>query len=132
VGWTTVIVASLGWNLLQMRQDFVERARMEAHGSSDKDLLLQRWVSEHGGVYVPVTEKTPPNPNLAYVEERDIVTPSGRRLTLMNAAYVMRQLYTSGQETHGIRGERRRPLGGERPPRLRARAGRGECHRDAG
>jgi signal transduction histidine kinase len=104
VGWTTVIVASLGWNLLQMRQDFVERARMEAHGSSDKDLLLQRWVSEHGGVYVPVTEKTPPNPNLAYVEERDIVTPSGRRLTLMNAAYVMRQLYTSGQETHGIRG----------------------------
>jgi len=104
VGWTIVIIASLGWNLLQMRQDFVERARMEARGSSDKDLLLQRWVSEHGGVYVPVTEKTPPNPNLAHVEERDIVTPSGRRLTLMNAAYVMRKLYNSGQETQGIRG----------------------------
>lgn len=102
--WTVVISASLGWNLLQMRHDLLERARMEARGSSDKDLLLQRWAAGHGGVYVPATDETPPNPNLAHINERDIETPSGRRLTLMNAAYMMRQLYSKSRERHDLRG----------------------------
>ena len=37
-----------------------------------------------GGVYVPVTPESPPNPYLAQIPERDIVTPSGRPLTLRN------------------------------------------------
>ena len=65
---------------------------------------MQRWVSSHGGVYVPVTEDTPPNPNLVHVKERDIETATGRQLTLMNAAYVMRQLYEPYKDVYGLKG----------------------------
>ena len=70
----------------------------------DKDLLYRRWASKHGGVYVPVTPETPPNPYLEHVAERDITTPSGRQLTLMNPAYMTRQVYTFSQKESAIRG----------------------------
>lgn len=57
----------------------------------------------HGGVYVPVTAETPPNPYLKHVPERDIATPSGRELTLVNPAYMTRQVHELGKETEGVR-----------------------------
>ena len=41
---------------------------------------------------MPVSETTPPNPYLSHVSERDIATPSGRKLTLLNPAYMLRQV----------------------------------------
>jgi len=43
----------------------------------------------HGGVYVPVTESTQPNP---YLEDplRDVVTTDGLKLTKLNPAYMTR------------------------------------------
>jgi len=38
------------------------------------------------------------------VEERDIETPSGRKLTLINPAYMTRQVHELGKETEGVRG----------------------------
>ena len=75
-----------------------------------KDTLYRRWNTQHGGVYVPVTEDTPPNPYLRDVPERDITTPSGRQLTLLNHAYMIRQVYEmdpNGPEGHLVadRGE---------------------------
>ncbi|MCA8977481.1 MAG: DUF3365 domain-containing protein, partial [Planctomycetes bacterium] len=63
----------------------------------------RRWNALHGGVYVPVTETTPPNP-LLDVEERDLVTPSGRRLTMVNPAYMTRQVHALGAELTGAQG----------------------------
>lgn len=57
----------------------------------------------HGGVYVPVTEKTQPNPLLADIPERDIRTSSGKILTLMNPAYMTRQAYELGFKEYGVR-----------------------------
>lgn len=54
-------------------------------------VTMRHWNAEHGGVYVPITEQTPPNPHLD-VPERDIVTVDGRRLTLVDPAYMTRQL----------------------------------------
>jgi PAS domain S-box-containing protein len=62
-------------------------------------VLYRRWASAHGGVYVPVNPNTPPTPYLAQLPERDIVTPSGRRLTLLNPAYMTRQVYELAQES---------------------------------
>jgi PAS domain S-box-containing protein len=56
-------------------------------------------------VYVPVTEDTPPNPKLAHIPERDITTPSGRVLTLINPAYMVRQLMEDFAEAYGIKGK---------------------------
>ncbi|MHC4441077.1 MAG: PAS domain S-box protein [Planctomycetota bacterium] len=61
-------------------------------------------MAGHGGVYVPVTEQTPPNPKLSHIAKRDITTPSGRRLTLINPAYMTRQVHELGAKQYGLRG----------------------------
>lgn len=75
----------------------------------DKDLLYRRWATIHGGVYVPVTPETPPNRHLENVPERDLTTPSGRQLTLMNPAYMTREVYTFSQKEFAIRGHLNQP-----------------------
>jgi len=102
--WTAVLFGSGAMNLLQLRSDAVERAKIEARGAFNKDLVYRRWAAGHGGVYAPVTEKTPPNPHLSHVAERDIKTPSGRALTLVNPAYMTRQVHELGRQQYGYRG----------------------------
>ena len=58
----------------------------------------------HGGVYVPVTAETPPNPYLSHIHERDLKTPSGINLTLMNPAYMLRQTMDKYEMRYGIHG----------------------------
>lgn len=96
--WTVVVAASLIWNLAQQRRETLALAYTTAITLYEKDLLYRRWAASHGGVYVPVTAATPPNPYLSHLPERDIQTPSGRRLTLINPAYMNRQVYELAQE----------------------------------
>jgi two-component system cell cycle sensor histidine kinase/response regulator CckA len=91
--WTLVTVGSLGWNLLQDWEEGLRIARHIALTNYERDALYRRWSAAHGGVYVPETADTPPTPYLAHLPERDITTPSGRHLTLLNPAYMARQVY---------------------------------------
>jgi len=52
---------------------------------------------------VPISEKTIPNP---YLDEpnRDITGPSGTRLTLMNHAYMTRQVHELAKEAYNVHG----------------------------
>jgi hypothetical protein len=86
-----------------VKKETVEAAHIQAWSAFRKDVLYRRWNSMLGGVYVPVTERTPPNPYLTNVPERDIQTPSGKRLTLMNPAYMTRLVFELGQKEHGVR-----------------------------
>jgi PAS domain S-box-containing protein len=97
--WTLVAAASLGWNLLQDQEEALRVARTIAVTNYERDVLYRRWAAGHGGVYVQVTPDTPPTPYLAKLPERDIVTPSGRRLTLLNPAYMTRQIYELAQKS---------------------------------
>ena len=58
-----------------------------------KDIMYRKWASKHGGVYVPITKFTPPNPYLTFVNKRDIITADNDTLTLVNPAYMTRQAY---------------------------------------
>ncbi len=98
VMWTLLLLGSLWWSLEQLRVTVQDLALVAARASFQKDLLFRQWVSDHGGVYVLATDQTPPNPYLSNIPERDITTPSGRLLTLMNPAYVTRQLYELGRQ----------------------------------
>jgi diguanylate cyclase (GGDEF)-like protein len=62
---------------------------------------VRDWNARHGGVYVPVTPETPPNPWLD-VPYRDETTLSGRHLTLVNPAYMTRQLAELTRQRRGI------------------------------
>ncbi len=102
--WTIIVATSLVWSMIRIKNETLEGARIQAHISYVKDILYRRWNAVHGGVYVPVTEETQPNPYLSDIPERDIVTPSGRHLTLINPAYMTRQVYEMMKEDYGVRG----------------------------
>ena len=101
--WTGCLAASLAWNLHEQRQKTVEIARISAQVTFDNDLLYRRWAAQQGGVYVPVSEHTQPNPYLN-VPNRDVTTTSGMSLTLLNPAYMARQVNQLAQQIRGSRG----------------------------
>ena len=102
--WTAVIAGMSAWHLMDFREGTIELARIQANDSFEKDLIYRRWAAKHGGVYVPATKETPPNPYLSHLEERDVLTPSGRRLTLVNPAYMTRQVHELGLKEYGRQG----------------------------
>lgn len=102
--WTILMGASWWWNLHQAREFVLELAGNEAKLSFEKDLAYRLWAAQNGGVYVPVTPQSPPNPYLAGLVERDIRTPSGRDLTLVNPAYMTRQVHELSAQLYGSRG----------------------------
>ncbi len=77
-------------------------AAAEARSHLEQDHLYRRWVASHGGVYVPPTEASPPNPYLDHVPNRDVVTRDGQALTLINPAYMTRQVYAMGVGLDGL------------------------------
>jgi len=50
-----------------MKEITLVEARIQPHVAYRKDILSPRWNVGHGGVYVPVTEKTQPNPYLSHI-----------------------------------------------------------------
>jgi len=101
--WTLSVGGSLAWNLRQQSSAVHALALQTARALYDKDLLYREWASQHGGVYVPVSEATPPNLHLK-VKDREIATPAGVRLTLMNPAYMTRQVFELQSRQLGIQG----------------------------
>ncbi len=102
--WTVVAATSLGWNVIQIQHDILKTARIHARAAHEKDIIYRRWNTGHGGVYVPVTEITQPNPYLTDIHKRDITTQLDKRLTLMNPAYMTRQVHELAEEEYGVLG----------------------------
>ncbi len=101
--WTLTIALSLVWNIYQSDREMLETAHVQAQVAYEKDVLYRSWASLHGGVYAPVTDTTQPNPYLD-MPERDITTPSGKALTLINPAYMTRQVHEIQNQHLGVRG----------------------------
>lgn len=101
--WTLLVLALGAWRCHSDWTALKLAAKNLAEESYRKDILYRRWATLQGGVYAPAIEQTPPNPNLD-VSERDLITPSGKVLTLINPAYMTRQVHELGATTHGVRG----------------------------
>ncbi|MEW8284202.1 MAG: EAL domain-containing protein [Candidatus Thiodiazotropha taylori] len=103
-GWSLMVLLLLLWSLNNEEAEMLELARQEAINNFNKDQVFRVWAATHGGVYVPITERTQPSPHLKHIPERDLVTPSGRRLTLMNPAFMLRQMMDDYADLYGVRG----------------------------
>ena len=95
--WTAGLAGSLTWNLWQERQVLEEDARLIARTAFEKDVLYRRWNSASDGVYVPITPTTPPNPYLNDYPNQNITTSDGKTYTLINPAYMNRQVFDLSQ-----------------------------------
>lgn len=98
-----VVAASLSICLSLMDDQEYESSELLARTAAAKDVELRDWMAGFGGIFVPVTESTPPNPYLNPVG-REIIGPDGRQLTKMNPAYVTRLLHERWGSKYGMVG----------------------------
>jgi len=101
--WTGGVALSLGLNIYQTKQSILDIARTSAITTYEKDVLYRRWVAMKGGVYAPVSLSTPANPYL-HVPNRDITTTGGLSLTLVNPAYMTRQVNELARGVYNFQG----------------------------
>ncbi len=91
LGWSLVLAGLLAWNISEAREQMINQATIQTRTFFHEFIMTRFWNAMHGGIYVPITEKTPPNPYLD-TNLREITTKEGLKLTKLNPAYMTRQL----------------------------------------
>lgn len=102
--WSVALLGSVTWNIVGVNQDLIEDARLQALVAFEKDINYRRWNAGHGGVYVKVSPDAMPNPHLSGLAQRDKSTLDGDSLTMINPAFMTRQLHELEVHQSGIRG----------------------------
>ena len=102
--WFITLLLSAIHNINTITETQHKLVIAHAKNAFTKDLMFRKWVAMHGGVYVFPTKKTPPNPYLAMIKDRDLLTTTGKKLTLMNPAYTLRELMDNFQGMYGETG----------------------------
>ncbi len=99
--WAVLLGASLLFSMSELGD--VARNLAYERGQSMFNLvqMTRLWNAQHGGVYVPVTDETRPNPYLD-VPDRDVVTIDSVVLTKMNPAFMTRKIAAVARENSGI------------------------------
>ncbi|MBU0482727.1 MAG: DUF3365 domain-containing protein [Proteobacteria bacterium] len=100
--WTAVVLCSLLWNNHSIDRNTLILARSTGSSFFKEIETTRLWNARHGGVYVPVTEKTQPNPYLKD-PDRDVTTLSGLELTKINPAFMTRQIAEIAETENNIR-----------------------------
>jgi len=103
LSWGLVVAASLLWDWRQIDEMVQGLALREARSHFEMDVIYRRWAANQGGIYVPPSTATPPNPYLAKTLERDVTTTNGKDLTLVNPAYMTRQVHEMAANAYGVR-----------------------------
>ena len=99
--WTLVAAGMLGLILYSSAREDRVIALNRAKDSYRKDVLYRSWAAQRGGVYVPADARTPPNPHLKNLRQRDVTTTTGVKLTLVNPAYLTRMVHEMEDEKTG-------------------------------
>ncbi|MCK4911811.1 MAG: DUF3365 domain-containing protein, partial [Thermodesulfovibrionales bacterium] len=86
-----VLGLSLLWDILRHNETSSRIALNRAQAFYNIIQAHRIWNSEHGGVYVSITDKMQPNPYLAD-PRRDVTTLGGLSLTKVNPAFMTRQV----------------------------------------
>ena len=89
--WAAIVSSSYSWNLEGLKANSRDLALERARMVFTMVQTTRAWNAGLGGVYAPVTERSPSNPYLN-VYEKDISTPGGQHLTMINPAYMTRQI----------------------------------------
>ena len=89
--WLSITGGAFWWNMTNEKQANEQLAFETARAFFKQMVIARSWNAGHGGVYVPVTKDTRPNP---YLEDplRDLTTDTDIRLTKINPAYMTRQI----------------------------------------
>jgi signal transduction histidine kinase len=98
--WAGAVGLSLQSHLDDTRQQSIQVATEGARNMFRMVALTRGWNASHGGVYVPVTPTTQPNPYLKH-PRREVTTTDGVTMTLINPAYMTRLIAEMAQSDSG-------------------------------
>ena len=104
VFWTFLLAGLLQLDIKLIKREAIDRAYNFTKVGFEKDIIYRSWVADHGGIYVKVDSTTPPNPYLSHIPDRDIIIDSSLQFTLMNPAYMTRQVYELQKTATLLRG----------------------------
>lgn len=91
--WTSVLALFFYAILHTQHVDAIDKALHMARDYYALNIEYRKWNADLGGVYAPA-EKVTPNPHLLD-PARDVLTQDGRKLTLINPAYMTRMVFES-------------------------------------
>ncbi len=89
--WVALGTFSFLYNLESLNHHAGSMASERAKNFYKAVFLARTWNSQYGPIYAPVTEQNPPNPYL-HLPNREITAPNGLELTMINHAYMVRQI----------------------------------------
>lgn len=87
--WTIIVIVLFAWSRHRDTSSIATVALHQARAFVDLTISTRLWNAEHGGVFISVTQNTPPNPYLD-VSDREVITTDGLRLAKINPAYMTR------------------------------------------
>ena len=102
--WTLAIGFALYRGIQERMAQVEENEKIVADITYKKDIMYRRWVAKQGGVYVRISSHTQPNKYLYHLKKRDVVTNFGDSLTLVNPAYMTRQVFEISNSEYNIPG----------------------------
>lgn len=89
--WICLIALTVVWNTISSRSSRENQALLTSRNLFQQIVTMRRWNAFHGGVYVPETDVTQPNPYLE-IPDRDLDINDSLTLTKINPAYMTRQI----------------------------------------
>lgn len=95
--WICITGAFLYSMEMDTRREEKLLAQTTAKAFFQQLVVNRQWNASHGGVYVPITPDTPPNPYLQ-IENRDLTADNGLKLTKINPSYMTRQIAELAQK----------------------------------
>ena len=90
--WTLLICILSYYDIAAEKKKTIAIAKKESQTTSAVAMALRHWTAKQGGIYAQISEHIQPSPYLEHIPDRDIATSTGKQLTLMNPAYVFRQV----------------------------------------
>ena len=101
LAWTLLLGLLFGIQYLTDRHNALTMMLQAARGIHQQIVLTREWNAGHGGVYVPVTETTSPNPFLPS-PGRTVTTTDGQVLARVNPAFMTRQISELAAKRDGV------------------------------
>ena len=98
--WGATVWMALASHINDIHAQSIRVATEGARNMFRMVVLTRSWNASHGGVYVPVTPQTQPNPFLD-IARRDVSTTDGQALTLVNPAYMTRLIAEKAESDSG-------------------------------
>ncbi|MDX8399429.1 MAG: DUF3365 domain-containing protein [Gallionellaceae bacterium] len=91
--WGVLATLSYSWQYTKLETDALEMATLRGRLVFSMVQITRAWNASHGGVYAAIAPQNPANPYLKH-PDKFAETRLGKQLTLINPAYMTRQINT--------------------------------------